>query len=155
MTSNPATIRAWAETITSPSYGIGQPDKNPMFLENRFLKPMIFYQGLARARLGRSPEARQIFQKLADYGQAHLGDPITLDYFAVSLPTFLVFEEAPDQRHRIHCHYMAALGHLGLGHPAEAEREFEQVLAWEADHQGALLHRQFNWAHARVIGSNP
>ena len=69
-----------------------------------------------------------------------------MDYFAVSLPTFLVFEEALDQRHRIHCHYMSALGHLGLGHRSEAQRAFDRVLALEADHQGALMHRDFDWA---------
>ena len=35
MTPDPAPVRAWAETITIPSYGLGQPDKNPMFLEKR------------------------------------------------------------------------------------------------------------------------
>src|SRR5205085_295679 len=74
-----------------------------------------------------------------------------IDYFAVSLPTFLVFEEAPDQRHRLHCHYMAALGHLGLGQQADAQREFDQVLALEADHQGALLQRNFDWAPETVL----
>src|SRR2546421_7951567 len=29
------TVRAWSETITIPTYGIGEPDKNPMFLEKR------------------------------------------------------------------------------------------------------------------------
>jgi tetratricopeptide (TPR) repeat protein len=112
---------------------------------------MIFYQGLARARLGRLAEAREIFQKLVDYGHDHLDDPVTMDYFAVSLPTFLVFEEALDHRHRIHCHYLLALGHLGLGHPAEARRAFEQVLALEAEHQGALLHRNFDWTPEAVL----
>jgi len=28
-------VKAWAETVTLPTYGIGQPDKNPMFLEKR------------------------------------------------------------------------------------------------------------------------
>ena len=29
------TVKAWAETITIPTYGTGEPDKNPMFLEKR------------------------------------------------------------------------------------------------------------------------
>jgi hypothetical protein len=28
-------VRAWQETITIPTYGVGAPDKNPMFLEKR------------------------------------------------------------------------------------------------------------------------
>ena len=106
---------------------------------------MIFYQGLALHGLGRTAEAREIFQKLVDYGQAHLDDAVTMDYFAVSLPTFLVFEESLDQRNRIHCHYMLGLGYLGLGHAhaEQARQHLDQVLALEADHQGALFHRTF------------
>ena len=104
---------------------------------------MIFYQGQARRNLGRAAEAREIFQKLVDYGQAHLEDAVTLDYFAVSLPTFLVFEDSLDQRNRIHCHYMLGLGYRGLGQADEAKLHFDQVLALEADHQGALFHRGF------------
>src|SRR5260221_1508652 len=35
MTANLDNVRAWAEDITIPTYGVGQPDKNPMFLEKR------------------------------------------------------------------------------------------------------------------------
>ncbi len=28
-------VRVWEEDVTIPTYGIGQPDKNPMFLEKR------------------------------------------------------------------------------------------------------------------------
>src|SRR4029078_3221221 len=31
----PDSVRAYAETIFIPTYGVGQPDKNPMFLEKR------------------------------------------------------------------------------------------------------------------------
>jgi len=104
---------------------------------------MIFYQGLALHKLGRSGEARQIFQRLVDYGQAHLDDAVKIDYFAVSLPTFLVFDEDLTQRNQTHCYYIMALGHLGLGHSAEAQQCFDQVLALDANHQGAMTHRLF------------
>jgi tetratricopeptide (TPR) repeat protein len=104
---------------------------------------MIFYQGLARQKLGREAEARGIFEKLIEYGRAHLDDAVTLDYFAVSLPTFLVFEEDLSLRNRIHCHYMLALGCLGLGDPARADEHFAAVLQLDAAQQGAWTHRQF------------
>jgi hypothetical protein len=28
-------VRVWEETVTIPTYRIGKPDKNPMFLEKR------------------------------------------------------------------------------------------------------------------------
>jgi tetratricopeptide (TPR) repeat protein len=102
---------------------------------------MIFYQGLAREKLGQREQARKIFQRLVEYGQTHLHDDIKMDYFAVSLPTFLVFEEDLNLRNRIHCHYMIALGQLGSGNLPQAEQAFEQVLQLDANHQGALLHR--------------
>jgi hypothetical protein len=35
MTSRVDNVKAWAEIISIPTYGIGQPDKNPLFLEKR------------------------------------------------------------------------------------------------------------------------
>ncbi len=102
---------------------------------------MIFYQGLARSQLGRTAEAEAIFYKLVEYGQNHLAEDVQMDYFAVSLPTFLVFDEDLNLRNRIHCHYMMGLGQLGLGQLTAAHQQFEQVLALDANHPGAWLHR--------------
>jgi tetratricopeptide (TPR) repeat protein len=123
---------------------LGQGEPTSAMYYNDQPPDMIFYQGLALQKLGRAEEARAVFQKLADYGQAHLDDDVTMDYFAVSLPTFLVFEEALNAQNRIHCHYMQALGQLGLGDRAAARRHFEAVLRLDANHQGARLHRDFD-----------
>jgi hypothetical protein len=104
---------------------------------------MVFYQGLARQKLGQSEEAAQIFQRLVDFGRKHVNDEVQMDYFAVSLPDFLVFEDDLTQRNRIHCHYMMALGYLGLGDQSQARSHFEQVLAMESNHFGAHVHRQY------------
>jgi tetratricopeptide (TPR) repeat protein len=103
---------------------------------------MIFYQGLARRQLGRAAEARAIFQKLVDYGQTHLNDDVGMDYFAVSLPDFLVFDEDLSWRNRIHCHYMMALGYTGLGERAAAEQRYAEALRLDASHLGATLHQR-------------
>jgi tetratricopeptide (TPR) repeat protein len=102
---------------------------------------MIYYQGLALSQLGREAEARAIFEKLVAYGQSHLNDQVTMDYFAVSLPDFLVFEDDLTVRNRIHCHFMLALGRLGLGETEEARHHFDQALALNAHHLGVLTHR--------------
>ncbi|MCC7165226.1 MAG: DUF5107 domain-containing protein [Anaerolineae bacterium] len=101
---------------------------------------MIFYQGMARRAMGDDAGAREIFEKLVAYGQTHLNDDVQMDYFAVSLPLFLVFDEDLNARNRIHCHYMMGLGELGLGNPAAAQTHLNRVLALDANHQGALLH---------------
>jgi len=101
---------------------------------------MIYYQGLARRELGDPDAASEIFHKLIDYGQAHMDDTVEVDYFAVSLPDFLVFEDDLQRRNQVHCHYMQALGAMGCGESARARGHFEQVLRLDASHLGATLH---------------
>ena len=103
---------------------------------------MILYQALAHARLGHTRQAAEICRRLVDYGHAHVDDDVKMDYFAVSLPDFLVFDDDLNGRNRIHCQYMAALGHLGLAEYEQALQQFEAVLLLEPAHLGATLHRK-------------
>ncbi|MCM3630548.1 DUF5107 domain-containing protein [Paenibacillus glycanilyticus] len=103
---------------------------------------MIFYQGKAWLELGNEKEAKRRFNKLIDYAEKHLFDEVKIDYFAVSLPDFLVFEDDLNKRNRIHCLYMMGLGLLGLGRTAEANERLAEVLQSEPNHQGALLHQK-------------
>ena len=103
---------------------------------------MIFYQALAWRRLGDEARADAIFQRLIAYGHDHGDEQVRTDYFAVSLPSFLVFNDDPTLRNTIHCHYMRALGLLGLKHP-DAITTFDALLAHDAHHQGARFHRTF------------
>jgi tetratricopeptide (TPR) repeat protein len=101
---------------------------------------MIFYQGLAWQKLHDTNEARRRFNKLRDYGERHLYDNVKIDYFAVSLPDFLVFENDLQKLHEIHCYYMMGLGHLGLQEYTQARTCFSRVLELDLNHQGALVH---------------
>ncbi len=102
----------------------------------------VFYQGLALEKLDQRELARTIFQRLVEYGEEHLHEEVTMDYFAVSLPNFLVFEDDLTLRNHIHCLYLIALGHLGLGDLTEAKRYFDDILARDPNHLGATLYRQ-------------
>lgn len=132
------TVRAQA-AFERAAIGLSEP--NSAMYYNDQPPDMIFYQGLARQQLGHTTDAIHIFQKLIDYGDTHMHDQVQMDYFAVSLPTFLVFDEDLAQRNQIHCHYMRALGHLGLGDMATARSAFVATLALDANHQGALYHQ--------------
>jgi len=101
---------------------------------------MIFYQGLAWFKLGNAKEAKRRFNKLIDYGEQHLFDHVTIDYFAVSLPDFLVFEDDLNKRNTVHCLYMMGLGHLGLQEFKEARTRFSRALELDVNHQGARVH---------------
>jgi tetratricopeptide (TPR) repeat protein len=100
----------------------------------------MYYQGLALRKLGDAGGAGETFQRLLDYGVAHLGDDPVIDYFAVSLPDFLVFEPDLGRTNRVHCHYMMALGHRGLGNLEAAREQLERVLELDAAHVGATIH---------------
>ncbi len=98
----------------------------------------IFYQALAWRLLGNETNARRLLHRLRDYGETHLDDAIRIDYFAVSLPDFLVFEENLDERNRRFCLYLSALGEWGLGRPRAADRNLNLIL--EADPGNAGAH---------------
>jgi len=87
----------------------------------------IYYQGLAFLKLGREDKARSKFNSLIAYGEKHVFDKFTMDYFAVSLPDLQIWEENMDKKNVLHCNYLMALGHLGLGNKIEAERCFNEV----------------------------
>lgn len=132
-------LRAQAEEAwRTASNGLEEP-ASAMYYNDQ-PPDMIFYQGMAWLRLGSDKEAKRRFNKLLDYAEKHMFDEVKFDYFAVSLPDFLVFEDSLSRRNGIHCRYMRGLGLLGLGQSEEAKRELEAVLSEEAHHQGADIH---------------
>ncbi len=121
-----------AEGLSEPTSAVFYNDQPP---------DMIFYQGLAQRALGNQEAARLRFCKLIEYGETHLNDEVEIDYFAVSLPDFLVFEDDLQRRNEIHCRYMIALGRLGLGEGPAAAEAFARILALDCNHVGALVHQ--------------
>lgn len=101
---------------------------------------MIFYQGLSWLKLGNEPEANRRFHKLLDYAEKHIFDRVEFDYFAVSLPDFLVFEDDLSKRNEIHCRYMMGLALLGLGERKQAAEQFGAALQLDGNHSGARIH---------------
>lgn len=64
-----------------------------------------------------------------------------MDYFAVSLPDLLIWEDSLDTKNLIHCKYMLALGYYGLGDMQHAERYLKEVEALDNNHQGIQQFR--------------
>ncbi|MFD1875105.1 DUF5107 domain-containing protein [Hymenobacter bucti] len=100
----------------------------------------IFYQGLAWGKLGSPEQSQVIFTRLLEYGRQHLPDEVKLDYFAVSLPDLLIFEDDLSRRNALHCRYLMGLGYLGLGQLPEAEAALAAVLHEDGRHAGAHTH---------------
>ena len=120
----------WEEATKGPQepaaamyYNDAKPDK-------------IFYQGLALYKLGREGEAHGRFYRLINYGKQHIFEKQIMDYFAVSLPDLLIWEDSLDMKNLIHCKYMLALGYLGLGDNEHAQKYLAEVEALDNNHQG-------------------
>jgi tetratricopeptide (TPR) repeat protein len=100
----------------------------------------IFYQGLAHRALGDEISAKKVFHKLVVYGEKHLFDDISFDYFAVSMPEMDVYQDDPKQKNTVYCNYLRALGLRGLGQNYESAALFKDILALKDDHSGAIEH---------------
>ena len=101
----------------------------------------IFYAALCYRKLGKEDKARGLFFKLVNYGKQHLFDHVTMDYFAVSLPDLLIWDDSLDTKNRIHCLYMLALGYFGLGDREHGERYLREVEGLDINHQGVQALR--------------
>ncbi len=100
----------------------------------------ILYQGLACERLGYSSQARSRYHKLISYGEKHLFDEVLYDYFAVSLPDTMVYENDIVLNNEIYCTYLLALGKMGIGDEETAKKKLEYILTRIPDHQGVIRH---------------
>lgn len=104
---------------------------------------MILYQGLSKLQLGKKKEANSRFYRLIDYGERHLRDEMKIEYFAVSLPDFLIFDEDYNKRNQVHCYYLMALGNIGLGNREKAEEYISQALALDPSHVMCNVYKRW------------
>lgn len=119
--------RGISEPAQAIFYNDPQPDK-------------IVYQALAWRKLGENNKAETIFKQFIQFGEAHMNDVISLDYFAVSLPDMLVYDIDLGQLNKIHCKYLVGLGYLGLNDEEKAIPILQEVLQTDINHQGAANH---------------
>lgn len=99
---------------------------------------MFFYQAMAAKALGDEKTAKRKFNKLISHGLEHMHDKTEIDYFAVSLPDFLIFDTDLDRKNRVSCSFLAALGYIGIGDMKSAEKYISQGLTEDASHQGLI-----------------
>lgn len=129
--------RCWEAATKGPQepaaamyYNDAKPDK-------------IFYQGMALLKLGRQDEANGRFYKLINYGKQHLFEKQVMDYFAVSLPDLLIWEDSLDKKNQIHCNYMLALGYYGMGDKVHALRYLHAAEQLDINQQGIQQFSSF------------
>ncbi|QCW99524.1 DUF5107 domain-containing protein [Aggregatimonas sangjinii] len=118
----------------------GLSDPSPAMFYNDQQPDKIFYQGMALLKLKKEKEAEHRFSNLVNYGKAHSKDEVKLDYFAVSLPDLLIWEEDLKVRNNLHCHYLIGLGEMGLANYEKSVAAFQKVLERDSYHLSAHLH---------------
>jgi tetratricopeptide (TPR) repeat protein len=90
-----------------------------------------YYQARAMERLGKAADAKAVYQSLVDAAVESLRQAPKIDFFAS-------FGDQQSQRSRIaDAHYVAALGHLGLGQPDAAKQELARALQTSPGHLAA------------------
>jgi hypothetical protein len=99
---------------------------------------MMYYSVMALKRLGCEEKAKKLFEAFIEYGDSHMDDEVRIDYFAVSLPDFLIFDTDLNKKNRVHCLYMKALGYLGCGETERAKECAEAGLEIEHCHRGFI-----------------
>lgn len=110
----------------------------------------IFYQGLAWRAMGDEVQACKRFEKLILYADAHQDDECHIDFFAVSLPDFLVFDADLNLKHQLRFRFMRSLGQIGLHQFDKAVAELERILALDVNHMRALMHLRLCDSAARA-----
>lgn len=103
---------------------------------------MILYQALAYQKLGEAEKAASCLEKLWSYGQTHENDSMKNDFFAVSLPDFLIFEDDIDQKNKAHCRFLMGLSLLGQQKPQQAAQWFEKALETDGTHAGSQIYHR-------------
>lgn len=102
----------------------------------------ILYQALANDKLGHKAQRNARCYRLIDFGERHIREKVKMDYFAVSFPDLMIYEEDFTKRNRAHCYYVIGLGNLGLGNLKKAREAFEKTLELDVSHYQCrlLLH---------------
>lgn len=116
----------------------GSSDLSSAMYYNDQPPEMFFFRAMAERKLSHENKARGFFNRLIDYGEQHINDHVKIDYFAVSLPDFLIYEADLDKKNYIHCCFMAALGYIGMDNKNKAYEYIKHGLEQDCTHKGLL-----------------
>jgi tetratricopeptide (TPR) repeat protein len=136
---------AWQKAAHSPA-------QNTMF---------EYYRALAYRRLGDEAAATARLRSLHDFASKQMKAEVRIDYFATSLPDFLLFEDDLQKRNRAECLFLRALARTGLGNQTEAAADLQELHAIDGNHflarvefGNALDGAQMSGSSAQMLESN-
>lgn len=97
---------------------------------------MMYYVCKAIEKQGKKNEAKKRFESFIKYADIHMNDKIKIDYFAVSIPDFSVFDSDLNKNNKVHCLYLKSLGYLGLGDVEKAKQYAKEGIKLQKCHIG-------------------
>lgn len=100
----------------------------------RAFSEMTYYSALALARLGRKSAAKRMFGALLTHARRLERSQATIDYFATSLPTMLLFEDDLQARRVQTAAFLKAQALCGPGRTREAETLLRGILKKDPAH---------------------
>lgn len=98
-----------------------------------------WFRALALRALGQSEPADKLLSELRAFAEERLRADIKIDYFATSLPNFLLFEDNLQQRNTVECLFLRGIANQGQGRTAEAAEDLRKVLELDRNHIWARL----------------
>ncbi|PAW78199.1 MAG: DUF5107 domain-containing protein [Verrucomicrobia bacterium Tous-C9LFEB] len=100
----------------------------------RAFSEMTYYSALAWEKLGQKARAKKKLRDLLAYARQLRKTKATIDYFATSLPTMLLFDEDLQERQTTTALFLEAQAFTGLGRMTEARKALRLVLRRDPNH---------------------
>ena len=100
----------------------------------RDFSEMTYYSALSLRRLRQTTKATQLLRDLLRYARDLARSPATIDYFATSLPTMLLFDDDLQARQQTHALFLKAQAQLGLGQRTTAHKLLRTRLSRDPNH---------------------
>jgi tetratricopeptide (TPR) repeat protein len=100
-----------------------------------------YYRAMALFQLGDKQAAISALEHLLEAAEKQMQAKVKIDYFATSLPNFLLFEDDLQKRNQIDSLFLRALAFLGLGNLERAAEDLKRTLELDKNHL---------WAHVEL-----
>ena len=95
---------------------------------------MTYYSALAWEKLGKKAKATRLLRDLLAHAKQLQKTKASIDYFATSLPTMLLFDDDIQKRQETNALFLQAQAELGLGNRAKGTALLRKVLRREPNH---------------------
>lgn len=95
---------------------------------------MTYYQALAMRELGDEAASIHKLEELLAFAEKQMHSEVKIEYFATSLPNFLIFEDDLQKLNQVDCTFLMGMAYLGLGQTSEAKKAFRDTLDLDINH---------------------